>query len=211
MTHPALRLEAPPFGTNAWVVPFEGTEEAWVVDPSGAQDRLVALAEEAGKRVTRIVLTHGHLDHWLGAADLQHATGAPAWLDERDRFLLDPMSGAMFGLPRVDPPEVEPWPGDEIPLPGGGSWRALHTPGHSPGHRVLIGEGYALVGDLVFMGSIGRMDLPGGDPAQMRASLDALFALVGPDYDLLPGHGPPTTAGTELARNPFLQEGAQWH
>lgn len=203
------RFEQPPFGTNTYLALPEGREEAWVVDPSGNPQEVLARVAALEREVTRIVLTHGHLDHWLGAHAIQQATGAPAWLDSRDHFLLDERAGGLFGLGPTPTPTVEEMPTEPLRLPGGATWETPHTPGHSPGHRILVGEGHAVVGDLVFMGSIGRMDLPGGDPQAMRASLEAIRALP-PAYDLFPGHGPPTTVARELADNPYLQEGSRW-
>ncbi|MCH7494173.1 MBL fold metallo-hydrolase, partial [bacterium] len=121
----------------------------------------------------------------------------------------DSRAGALFGLAETPTPTVEEMPAETVTLPGGASWKVPHTPGHSPGHRILVGDGYALVGDLVFQGSIGRLDLPGGDAEAMRKSL-ALLSALPPAYDLFPGHGPPTTLERELAHNPYLQEGSRW-
>ena len=195
------------FAENAYLVSCVGSRKAIIVDPGAAIGELLESAEDSGVEVTAIVLTHAHLDHVDGAAEAKRRTGAPIWLHPADEQLYRaaPVQAEWFGVQVETPPPVDRQlaDGDRIGF-GDCEFEVRYTPGHAPGHVVLVGEGLAMVGDCVFAGSIGRTDLPGGD---FRTLIDSIRAriLTLPDHTVIyPGHGPATTVGHERATNPFL-------
>jgi glyoxylase-like metal-dependent hydrolase (beta-lactamase superfamily II) len=156
---------------------------------------------------TAIWLTHAHLDHVLGVPRLKAETGAPVWLHTADRPLYDhvPEQAAFYGLEAepLPPPDREFRAGDTVRL-GGIEFTVRHTPGHSPGSVSLVGPGAVFGGDVLFAGSIGRSDLPGGDYDTLIKSIEREL-LVLPDQTIVySGHGPETTVGHERRANPFL-------
>jgi hydroxyacylglutathione hydrolase len=157
--------------------------------------------------VKAIVLTHAHLDHVDGVARAKAATGAPVLLhpDDEPLYRAAPTQAQWFGL------EVEAPPPVDGPLEPGGyvefgecALEVRFTPGHAPGHVVLVGDGFALIGDVVFAGSIGRTDLPGGDFQQLMRSIREQILTLPDETTLYTGHGPATTVGHERVSNPFL-------
>ncbi len=200
-----------PFGQNCSLVFDEATREGVVVDPGGDLDRIEAAIKEQGVTVEKILLTHGHIDHAGGAAELKERLGVPVeGPHEADRFLLDnlPATAAGYGLPPARAVTPDRWldEGDEVGV-GGLSFGILHAPGHSPGSVVFVSRDarFALVGDVVFRGSIGRTDLPGGNHAQLIRMIMEKVLPLGDDVAFLPGHGPGGTLGEERRTNPFLQ------
>lgn len=197
------------FYENAYVVTCERTAQAVVVDPGAATHQIVDFLEEEDAFVVAILLTHAHLDHVEGLGVIRAITDAPTYLHVADRPLFDnmPAQAAMFGFsaPSLAPPERELEDGQIIPF-GKFSFKVIHTPGHSPGHVILHAEkeGLALVGDLVFAGSVGRTDLPGGDYQALFQSIREHVLKMADDTQLYTGHGPPTTVGQERSTNPFL-------
>jgi hydroxyacylglutathione hydrolase len=176
-----------PVATNAYLIEAGG--KTLLVDPAVDSVELHALVAE--RSLDAVVNTHGHYDHCGG----NWAIPTKAVLIHRADL---PFVDQVYpGHPSFDGFLEE---GDE-PIPG---LRILHTPGHSPGSVVLVGEGLLLVGDLLFAGSIGRTDFPGGSMEQIEASLRRILELPG-DYRVYPGHGPVTTLERERKRNPFLQ------
>ncbi|HEX9164710.1 MAG TPA: MBL fold metallo-hydrolase, partial [Gemmatimonadales bacterium] len=154
-----------------------------------------------------IWLTHGHLDHIQGVAEVHAATGAPIWLHPGDRPLYDslPQQGLWFGL-RLQPPPVPHHalvPGESVAI-GPHRFEVRHTPGHSPGSVSLVADGVVFSGDALFAGSIGRTDLPGGDFETLMASIRRELLTLPDETVVLSGHGPPTTVAAERAGNPFL-------
>ena len=200
-----------PFQQNCAVLWDDGTKQAVVVDPGGDVDRILAAIKEAGVSVERIWLTHGHLDHAGGAAELCGAlNGVPIeGPDQRDEFLLQGLEeqGRNFGFAmRNVAPDLWLNEGDEVAL-GEHRFSVLHCPGHTPGHVVFVNHAsrFALLGDVLFQGSIGRTDFPYGDHAALiRAITDKLLPL-GDDFQFLCGHGPGSTIGAERRNNPFLR------
>jgi hydroxyacylglutathione hydrolase len=202
-----------PFFKNGFVLGCEETREGVVIDPG---DEAPALLEAVAKHelsIRYILLTHAHLDHITGVAAAKKALGVPIGLHKADNFLYDAVvqQGQMFGL-RIEPqPKVDFFYGGEGPWRFGkyGAW-VYHTPGHCPGGVCLaVGregekERALFVGDTLFAGSIGRTDLPGGDPQTLLSSIrDVLFTFPD-DTVVYPGHGEPTTIGRERRSNPFL-------
>ncbi len=208
------------FGTNCWVVAPAAGEEAVIVDPGiGVETMLDDVLRENRLRPVAVLLTHGHLDHVFAVAPVCGARDIPAYLHPTDDWLLaEPFTGlgaqtksmlAAAGLEYAEPDDVRP-------LEDGGTLRLAgldlvvdHAPGHTPGSvlfRTPGGEAeLCLSGDVLFAGSIGRTDLPGGDSQQMMRTLATKVLPLADDTAVLPGHGPRTTIGRERATNPFLQ------
>ena len=161
-----------------------------------------------GARCTGILVTHGHFDHLLGVADLAEGTGAPVHMPEGERTLLESPEG---GTRRPASPCVAYAPdvllagGETVEL-AGIEFEVLAVPGHSPAHLAYHADGCLFSGDVLFAGSVGRTDLPGADWETLLASIRILVDTLPADTVVYPGHGPITTLGDELARNPFLAD-----
>jgi hydroxyacylglutathione hydrolase len=201
------------FQTNCYLVAPSAGAEALVVDPGqDAMPGIEELCAEHRLRPVAVLLTHGHLDHIWTVAPLAGAHGIPAWIHPRDRHLLaDPLAGvgpelrAMLpGLQLAEPDDVRELADGEVLDLAGVRLVVDHTPGHTPGHVTFRDEQVLFAGDLVFAGSIGRTDLPGGSMPEMLASLAERFLPLPDELQVLPGHGPVTTVGRERASNPFL-------
>ncbi|GMW01021.1 MAG: MBL fold hydrolase [Candidatus Hydrogenedentota bacterium] len=198
-----LSFPMTPFITNCFVIRDEA--EALVVDPGDVTPELIDAI--AGYRVDTIVNTHCHLDHCAGNARLIRRTGAKLLLHPDELPLLHaiPQQAMMFGVPADSSPEPDGFlqPGDRVTV-GNTSFSVRLTPGHSPGHIVLVGDGVVIGGDVLFSGSIGRTDLPGGDYEQLLHSIQTQLLTL-PDTTVVHcGHGPSTTIGIERRTNPFL-------
>ena len=197
------------FAENGYVLWCEVTGEAVIVDPGAAALQMIAAAEVGESHIAAILLTHAHLDHIEGLGVIREFTDAPTYLHPDDRSLFDSVGiqATMFGLaePDLDPPEREFHDGETFQF-GRSVLKIIHTPGHSPGHVILHAkeDKIALVGDLIFAGSVGRTDLPGGDYATLFESIRHHVLTMSDDTRLLTGHGPPTTVGHERRKNPFL-------
>lgn len=196
-----------PFQANCYLVVDESTGSAILVDPGADGAELVEMVRESGAQLDGIWLTHGHIDHIGGVAEVLRRYPVPVWLHPMDRPLYDSLSARMaevYGLPFEQPPapDRELRDGDVLTC-GELRFTVMHVPGHSPGLVSFNGEGVALCGDLLFAGSIGRTDLPLSDPGAMNDSLSRIAAL--PEETVVhPGHGAATTIGEELLSNPFL-------
>lgn len=214
-THNGLVVESlvvGPIQTNIYLIGCTSTGKAAVVDGGGDADRLVALAEQHDLEIEAIWQTHAHIDHVAGLNELTDATGAPILLhpDEEELYRAAPRQGQMFGF------DIEPLPdpdgyieeGERLEL-GELEAEVLLVPGHSPGHVAFYFADQEIVfsGDLLFQGSIGRIDLPGCDPEAMKASLQRIQELPD-DTRVMCGHGPTTTIGREKESNPYLRKGA---
>ncbi len=197
------------FAENGYVAWCETTGECVVVDPGACASQMVAAIEAEGSDLVAVLLTHAHLDHVEGLGVIRDFADVPTYLHPADRPLFDgvPAQAAMFGLqaPALDPPEEEFQDGDTYRF-GASAFQVIHTPGHSPGHVILVAadDDLAIVGDLVFAGSVGRTDLPGGDYHALFNSIRRHVLTMSDDTRLLTGHGPPTTVGHERVGNPFL-------
>ncbi|MBI5067240.1 MAG: MBL fold metallo-hydrolase [Deltaproteobacteria bacterium] len=201
-----------PFAENTWVAACTRTKEALVIDPGGDLPRVQALVEQGGFRVQRIFLTHGHVDHVAGAAAARRAFGARLQIHALDRDWLAelPRQAEMFGFDEAgEVPEVDHWhaDGEEFAL-GQLACHVIHTPGHSRGSCSLwIPAAQALfTGDTLFAGSVGRTDLPGGDFADLRASIVEKLFPLGDAVAFHSGHGPTGQIGVERRSNPFVGE-----
>lgn len=202
-----------PLQENAYLALCEETRACALVDPGAETQRLLAAADDLDGRIVSILLTHAHLDHVGGVAEARRATNAPVYLHPEDEgmYLAVPQQARSFGLEIETPPEPDAsfCDGQVIEV-GASKLEVRHTPGHSPGHVCLVGEGFALVGDCVFAGSIGRTDLPGGDFRTLMASIREKLLSLPDDTILHPGHGPSTTVGRERESNPFLTGAFEW-
>jgi hydroxyacylglutathione hydrolase len=202
------RLTLGPLATNCYVVRSDhAATEAVVVDPSGPASEIRLALASLGASCVAILVTHGHFDHILGIADLAEGTGAPVHAPAGERSLLEhPDRYTPAGI------VVRPWTPDVLLAGGerldlaGVQFHVLSVPGHSPAHLAYVTEGNALSGDVLFAGSVGRTDLPGGDWPTLLASIRLLADSLPPETAVHPGHGPATTLGAEIAANPFLTE-----
>lgn len=195
------------FAENTFLVACARTRAAILVDPGAATPDVLRAARDGEYQIEQIVLTHAHLDHVEGLTTAKQETGAPILLHPADQPLYDgaPQQALWFGM-RMEPlPPVDGYLDPDTPVRFGKCELAVRfTPGHAPGHVVLVGDGVAVVGDCVFAGSIGRTDLPGGDLGQLMHSIRTQILTLPDATTLFPGHGPETTAGHERVSNPFL-------
>jgi hydroxyacylglutathione hydrolase len=201
------RYELGPIGTNCYVVrAAPGPGPAAVVDPGGDADALLAELERTGARCEAILVTHTHWDHIGAVADLAGATGAPVSISDVEARVLERPEDVYpdMGV-RPYAPEIR-LAGDESFDAAGLAWETVAVPGHSPGHLAFATGGALFSGDVLFQNSVGRTDLPFADWDTLVASIRLLLERFPPDTPVYPGHGPATTLGAELARNPFLGE-----
>jgi glyoxylase-like metal-dependent hydrolase (beta-lactamase superfamily II) len=198
-----LAFEVTPFMVNCYVVKDGG--DAVVIDPGDTSPRMLRALD--GSTVRTIVNTHCHCDHCGGNAELAAKTHAELAIHRDELPLLHAMEiqAQMFGVSVVPSPEPARFlkEGDTVSA-GSVSLKVLDAPGHSPGHIVLVGDGHVFCGDVLFQGSIGRTDLPGGDYHQLLESIRTKLLTLPDDTVVYPGHGPATTIGDERNTNPFL-------
>ena len=199
-----------PFEQNCTLMWDEAQKVGAVVDPGGDLDRIEGAVKKLGFRVEKILLTHGHIDHAAGAADLKDKLGVPIEGPHvADRFLLEGLAaqGLMFGIPGK-PVTPDRWldEGDTVTV-AGHTFEVFHCPGHSPGSVVYFNrrQRFAHVGDVLFRGSIGRTDFPYGDHDALISSIRTKLLPLGDDVAFVCGHGPTSTFGAERATNPFVR------
>lgn len=200
-----------PFQQNASIVYDEDTKRGAVVDPGGDVPLLLEAIRKSGVTIEKILLTHGHIDHAGGAAELAEKLGVDIEGPHLgDKFLLDnlPENGARFGMmtARVVTPDRWLDDGDTVEI-ADMVFSVHHAPGHSPGSVVFFNKDhrFALMGDVLFQGSVGRTDFPYGSEKQLLTSIATKILPLGDDVMFLPGHGNASQIGHERATNPFLQ------
>ena len=222
-----------PFQQNCTILWQEPSKRGVVIDPGGEVPRILEAIGKLEVRIERILLTHGHIDHAGGAAALkealeqaaaprgahgsaghQAAEADPATVaiegpDQRDRFLLQGLEtqAPMFGMSGVRNVLPDRWlaEGDEVRI-GDHAFEVLHCPGHTPGHVVFVDRParFAIVGDVLFAGSVGRTDFPYGDHAALIGAIQQKLLPLGDDFSFICGHGPGSTIGAERRTNPFV-------
>lgn len=210
-----LTIPVTAFVQNCTLLWDDATKRAAVVDPGGDLDDVLAAAREESLLIERILLTHGHVDHAGAAAELRRKTGAPIEGPQaEDAFWLAaiPEQARMFGFPgQAEAVKPDRWlgEGDTVHV-GGATLAVIHTPGHTPGHVCFYHapSRLAIVGDVLFAGSIGRTDFPHGDHAALIHSIRAKLFPLGDDVRFIPGHGPMSSFGEERAHNPFVADWA---
>ncbi len=192
-----------PTETNCYVVRSDAAADSAVVIDPGYE------GFEPGYDVTAILITHSHFDHIGAVAELAESTSAPVYVPAGERFVLAKADEiySVYGV------QIRPWAGEAVEVSGGEelelaglTLETVNVPGHSPGHVAYFAEPYLFSGDVLFAGSVGRVDLPGGDWEQLFDSIQQLLTRYDPETIVFPGHGPPTTLGAELAGNPFLAD-----
>lgn len=211
-----------PWEANCYLVGATDSHECVVVDAGMDATAVVErLLGECGRTPVAVLATHGHLDHVADAHTVADAYGIPVWIHPADRHLLsDPASGlsadagavvaALYGSETLpEPAQVREWADADWYGFAGLRWTVLHAPGHTPGSVLLHAsdgrDSLLLSGDVLFAGSIGRTDLPGGSMPEMAASLRDVVLTLPYDLAVLPGHGRTTSIGRECATNPYLQ------
>lgn len=203
-----------PFQQNCSILWCEETMKGAVIDPGGEVDRILQEAEDRHIEIERILVTHGHADHCGGVADMHERLGVP--IDgphEDDRFWIEqlPEQASRIGLGHCRAFEPDRWlsDGDEVTV-GNITLQVIHCPGHTPGHVVFYAaaEKVAVVGDVLFAGSIGRTDFPRGNHDDLIASIRNKLFPLGDEVAFLPGHGPASSFGREREGNPFVGDGA---
>ena len=198
-----------PFEQNCSLLWCDETRRAAVVDPGGDIARILSVVEKKGLQLEKILLTHGHIDHAGGVADLAERLSLPIEGPQRaDQFWIDGLAdqSRMFGFPNVRAFTPDRWleQGDSVRF-GQVELEVLHCPGHTPGHVVFFSaaDRLAVVGDVLFQGSVGRTDLPQGDFETLLASIRGRLWPLGDDVAFIPGHGAMSTLGAERRSNPF--------
>ncbi|MDV5168262.1 MBL fold metallo-hydrolase [Photobacterium rosenbergii] len=201
-----------PFQQNCSIIWCDETKEAAMVDPGGDIHLLKEKAQQLGLTVTKLILTHGHLDHVGGTEPLAKELGIPVvGPHKEDAFWLQglPRQSEMFGFPMTEAFDPDQWleEGDTVTV-GNQTLSVLHTPGHTPGHVVLYSKdaNVAFVGDVLFKGGIGRTDFPKGDYQTLIDSIKGKLWPLGNEVTFIPGHGPISTFGSERVSNPFVAD-----
>ncbi len=201
-------LTVGPVQANCYLIGCEKTAAGIIIDPGDEAARILQAVQSRGLKISHILLTHAHFDHFMAADAVAEATGAPLALHPADLPLLQAGGGAAaFGLPSpvIRQPEIWLAEGDGITC-GTLNFRVLHTPGHAPGHVCFYEpeQGILFAGDVLFAGSIGRTDLPGGDYETLMDSIAHKLMTLPDETQVYPGHGPRTGIGVERVSNPFL-------
>lgn len=204
-------LPVTPFQQNCSIIVCEETKKAAVVDPGGEVERIKQRVNELGVEVEKILITHAHIDHAGGTADLAEALEVPIEGPEKqDIFWIEKLAdqSRMFQFPEAKVFEPTRWleQGDKITV-GNIELEVKHCPGHTPGHVVFINHAHKLiwVGDVLFKGSIGRTDFPMSDHASLIQSIKDNLLTLPDDYQFISGHGPVSNIGSERRTNPFIQ------
>ncbi len=201
------------FEENCYLLADDDTGRAVLIDPGDESERILDMVAAADVSLDAIWLTHAHIDHIGAVAAVKRRFDVPVHLHPLDLpyyTRLSARAAEMYGIDfeQPDPPDAELADGQELAC-GALRFRVMHVPGHAPGLVAFTGHGVSFGGDLLFAGSIGRTDLPLGDPSAMTASLARYTAALADDVAVNPGHGPSTTIGREKKTNPFLTGAAR--
>ena len=203
-----------PFQQNCSLVICQATNRAAFVDPGGDVDRLFEALASTGTTLEKVLVTHGHIDHCGGVAEVAERAGVPVEGPHRDdAFWIDQLGtqGTMFGVRGARPFAPDRWlAGGDTATVGNLVFEVRHTPGHTPGHVIFASRdhGVAFVGDVLFQGSIGRTDFPRGDYDTLIHSITHELWPLGDDTQFVPGHGPMSTFGEERRTNQFVSDAA---
>lgn len=204
------QIEVGPMAVFAYLVGDEQTGEGIVIDPAAEAEHLIDEAKHMGFTITMIVNTHGHVDHIGANGEVKQKTGAPIVIHELDAPLLVTTPASYFRMfgGKPSPPADRTVKDGEVITVGGVKLQVIHTPGHTPGSICLYTGGMVFTGDTLFVGSVGRTDLPGGSWAQLYRSLTEKLASLPDDTKVMPGHNygptPVSTLGYERRHNPFM-------
>ncbi|MEK9775807.1 MAG: MBL fold metallo-hydrolase [Quisquiliibacterium sp.] len=205
-------LPVTPFAQNCTLMICEQSGKAAAFDPGGDLEHIDSVLGQTGAQLEKVFLTHGHIDHCGQAGEFARRHGVPLEGPQlEDKFWIDqlPEQGKRFGFPRLDAFTPDRWlvDGDRVSF-GQITLEVIHTPGHTPGHVVFFNaaERLAIVGDVLFQGSIGRTDFPRGDHATLIASITQKLWPLGEDVAFVPGHGPMSTFGQERQTNAFVAD-----
>jgi len=195
------------FAQNCYLLADRRTREAVIIDPGEEPAMFLAELDTRAWTLRAVWLTHAHIDHIMGVGAVKRATGVPIHLHPLDRPIYDalPQFGAWLGM-QLEPapaPDLPLQPGSRVPV-GRFEFDVRFTPGHSPGSVSFVGHDMVFGGDVLFNGSVGRTDLPGGDSATLLATIQSQFLSLPDSTTVYSGHGPATTIGVERLTNPFL-------
>jgi hydroxyacylglutathione hydrolase len=196
-----------PLQCNCTIIGDSDSGRGYIVDPGGNPELIMQAVQRLGLTIDALIHTHAHLDHFLAAGEIRAQTGARICLQKEDKFLWDALETqcARFGVPYTPVPDPDHWLEHDEPLEhGAGS--CIHTPGHTPGSVSFYfpQEKLLLSGDTLFLNSVGRTDLPGGNMQQRVQSIQQRLYTLDEETLVVPGHGPATTIGNELRNNAFV-------
>ena len=197
-----------PLQCNCTILGNTETGRGYVFDPGGDPDEIMAIVEQLGLKIEALIHTHAHLDHFLAAGEIRRRTGAKVCLHPEDKFLWDALEQQClrFGVPYTPVPDPDHWLQHEEPLPCADGL-CIHTPGHTPGSMsfYFAQDELLIAGDTLFLGSVGRTDLWGGNTEQLRDSIKTRLYTLNEDAIVITGHGPATTLGNEMRFNQFVR------
>ena len=194
--------------SNSYVIFDSESKEGIIIDAGDEAEKIFSIVKNHGVAVKGIFLTHGHFDHVLALKDLEEKLGCGFYIHKEDERILSsaPSDAKTFlGIDVPPPPKPDGWlqDGQTITI-GRSAAKVIHTPGHTPGSVCFVFDGFVFTGDLLFAGSIGRTDMPGGDLNSLLSSIKNKLFKLPDDYLVYPGHGPSTMIGVEKSMNPFV-------